>query len=104
MRSEKGYRLSYPGGNPAVANQSIAYQASLLGQSRSPADTSSIRQICTRAGLATSGSGQGVRIPLTVTLQQGGVGKLPAPSYQDNLVVTITPLLDPQAGASCGAP
>jgi hypothetical protein len=104
MRSEKGYRLSYPGGNPAIATQSIAYQASLLGQTRSPADTTSIRQVCTRAGLASSSSGQGVRIPLTVTLQQGGLGKLPAPVYQDNLVVTITPLLDPQAGASCGAP
>ncbi|MFC7537259.1 hypothetical protein ACFQPG_07745 [Sphingomonas sp. GCM10030256] len=104
MRSEKGYRLSYPGGNPTVANQSIAYQANLLGQTRSPADTSSIRQVCTRAGLASSSSGQGVRIPLTVNLQQGGQGKLPAPVYQDNLVVTITPLLDPQAGASCGAP
>jgi spore coat protein U-like protein len=104
MRSEKGYRLSYPGGNPAIAAQSIAYQASLLGQSRSPSDSSSIRQVCTRAGLASSSSGQGVRIPLTVTLQQGGQGKLPAPAYQDNLVVTITPLIDPQAGFSCRAP
>ena len=104
MRSEKGYRLSYPGGNPAIDAQSIGYQASLLGQVRSSTNTTTIRLVCTRAGLASNSSGQGVRIPLTVTLQQGGQGKLPAPVYQDNLVVTITPLLDPQAGATCGAP
>jgi spore coat protein U-like protein len=104
MRSEKGYRLSYAGGNPSIATQSIAYQANLLGQTRSPSDTSSIRQICSRAGLAGSGSGQGVRIPLTVTLLQGGQGKLPAPTYLDNLTITVTPLLDPQTGSTCGAP
>jgi len=42
--------------------------------------------------------------PVTVTLLQGGQNKLPAPSYQDNLIVTITPLLDPQSGVTCGAP
>jgi spore coat protein U-like protein len=104
MRSEKGYRLSYPGGNPAVANQAIAYQASLLGQTRNPTDSSGIRQVCSRAGLATASTGQGVRIPVTVTLLQGGQNKLPAPTYQDNLIVTITPLLDPQSGVTCGAP
>jgi spore coat protein U-like protein len=104
LRSEKGFRLSYPGGNPAVANQAIAYQAALLGQTRNPTDSSSIRQVCSRAGLATGSAGQGVRIPVTVTLLQGGQNKLPAPSYLDNLIVTITPLLDPQSGVTCGAP
>lgn len=104
MRSEKGYKLSYPGGSTSAANQSIAYQASLLGQNRSPANSAIVRQICTRAGLAATGSGQGVRIPLTVTLLQGGVGRLPSPNYQDNLIVTIAPLLDPQTGMTCGAP
>jgi hypothetical protein len=104
MRSEKGYKLSYPGGNPILTTQSVAYQASLLGQSRSPSDASSIRQICTRAGRATTASGDGIRIPLTVTLLQGGQGRLASPNYQDNLIITITPLLDPQSGVTCGAP
>jgi len=104
MRSEKGYKLGYPGGNTAIATQAINYQASLLGQARSPADTSSIRVVCSRAGLSGTTGSQGMRIPLTTTLLQGGQGKLPAPTYQDNLVVTITPLIDPQAGATCGAP
>lgn len=104
MRSEKGYKLGFPGGNTAIAIQAIEYQATLLGQTRSPANSSSIRVICSRAGLAGTTGSQGVRIPLTTTLLQGGLGKLPAPTYQDNLVVTITPLIDPQPGVTCGAP
>lgn len=104
MRSEKGYKLSYPGGNPSVANQSVAYQASLLNQTRSPANLSTVRQVCSRAGLSGTAGAQGIRIPLTVTLLQGGQGRLPAPNYQDNLIVTITPLIDPQSGVSCGTP
>lgn len=104
MQSEKGYRLSYPGGSTSVANQAIGYQANLLGQTRSSANPSTVRQVCSRAGLAGTAPSQGIRIPLTVTLLEGGQGKLPAPIYQDNLIVTITPLLDPQSGMVCGAP
>jgi len=104
MRSEKGYKLGFPGGNLGLLAQSVAYQASLLGQTRSPADVSATHQVCSRAGLAGTVGSQGMRIPLTVTLLQGGVGKLPASSYQDNLIVTVTPLFDPQVGATCGAP
>lgn len=104
MRSEKGYKLSFPGGNTSLAAQSVAYQANLVGQSRSPADTSTILQVCSRAGLAGTTGAQGIRIPLTVLLLQGGQGKLAAPVYQDNLTVTITPLIDPQAGITCGSP
>lgn len=104
MRSEKGYKLSFPGGNTSLAAQSVAYQVSLIGQTRSPADTSAIRQVCSRAGLAGTAGAQGIRIPLTVQLLQGGQGKLAAPVYQDNLIVTITPLIDPQSGMTCGSP
>jgi hypothetical protein len=104
MRSEKGYRLSYPGGNPALAVQAVNYRASLLGQTRDPANQATIRQVCSRAGLSGTAPSRGIRIPLTVTLLQGGVGRLPAPNYQDNLIVTITPLFDPQAGVTCGSP
>ena len=104
MRSEKGFKLSYPGGSPSVAAQSIGYQAAILGQTRSPANLSSVRQVCSRAGLNGTATSQGIRIPVTVTLLEGGQGKLVSPSYQDNLVVTITPLVDPQAGLSCGSP
>ncbi|HEY8591647.1 MAG TPA: hypothetical protein VIL42_02150 [Sphingomicrobium sp.] len=104
MRSEKGYKLSYPGGNTSLATQSIGYQAALLGQTRSPANTTTVRQVCSRAGLSGSAPSQGIRIPLVATLLEGGQGKLPSPNYQDNLIVTITPLVDPQSGASCGAP
>lgn len=104
MRSEKGYKLSFPGGNTGLTAQSVNYQASLLGQTRSPADTSSVRQVCARAGLAGTTGSQGMRIPVTVVLLQGGQGRLPAPIYQDNLIVTITPLIDPQTGVTCGFP
>ncbi|MET0376682.1 MAG: hypothetical protein ABW128_20815 [Rhizorhabdus sp.] len=104
MRSQNGYKLTYSGGSTSVAAQSIGYQASLLGQTRSAANTASITQVCSRAGLAGTMPSQGIRIPLLVTLLEGGVGKLPAPTYQDNLVVTITPLLDPQNGIVCGTP
>ena len=104
MRSEKGYRLSYPGGNLALAPQSMGYRATLLGQTRDPANTSVLRQTCSRAGLGGTVPSQGIRIPLAVTLLEGGQGRLPAPNYQDNLVVTITPLIDPQPGVVCGAP
>ncbi|MFA7585113.1 MAG: hypothetical protein WCY11_02805 [Novosphingobium sp.] len=104
MRSEKNYKLGYPGANTSLAAQSIAYQATFVGQTRSPANAASIRQVCSRAGLAGSGASQGIRIPLTVTLLEGGQGKLTAPNYQDNLVVTITPLIDPQSGIVCGSP
>lgn len=104
MRSEKGYRMSYPGGNPALPLQSVGYRATLLGQTRHPGDTSTVRQVCNRAGLAGSASSQGIRIPLSVTLAEGGIGRLPAPNYQDNLIVTVTPLIDPQAGIVCGNP
>lgn len=104
LRSQNGYRLTYPGGNPATAAQSIGYTANFVGQTRNPTNTTAVTQICSRAGLDTGVGGQGIRIPLTVTLLQGGVGKVASPSYQDNLTVTITPLLNPQSGVSCGSP
>jgi hypothetical protein len=104
MRSENGYKLTYPGGSTSIAAQSIGYTASLLGQTRSSANSASISQVCSRAGLSGTAPSQGIRIPLAVTLLEGGVGKLPAPTYQDNLIVTITPLLDPQTGIVCGTP
>jgi hypothetical protein len=104
MRSENGYRLTFPGGNPALAAQSLGYRATLLGQSRDPANATIIRRICSRAGLSGTAPTQGIRIPIEVTLLQGGITRVPAPNYQDNLIVTITPLLDPQSGTSCGAP
>ena len=104
MRSEKGYRLSYPGGNPALPTQSLGYRAVVVGQTRDPANSTLVRQVCSRAGLSGTAPSQGIRIPLTVTLLEGGQGKLASPSYQDNLIVTLTPLVDPQSGVSCGAP
>ena len=104
MRSQNGYRLTYPGGNPALAIQAMKYRASFLGQTRDATNTAAVTQICSRAGLDGTAPNQGIRIPLSVTLQEGGVGRLPAPNYQDALTVTLTPLFAPQNGVVCGAP
>ncbi|HEX8192402.1 MAG TPA: hypothetical protein VF552_05830 [Allosphingosinicella sp.] len=97
MTSQNGYRLTYPGGNPALPEQSLRYRATFVGQTRDAANPAAIERVCARAGLAASGQ----LLPIQTTLLDGGVGRVAAPTYQDTLTVTVTPLVAPQTGTSC---
>jgi hypothetical protein len=97
MTSQNNYRLTYPGGNPAVADQALRYRVSFVGQTRDAANPSAIERTCARAGLASAGQ----LLPVEAVLLEGGVGKVAAPNYQDTLTVTVTPLVAPQTATSC---
>ncbi|HEY0148764.1 MAG TPA: hypothetical protein VGB70_07145 [Allosphingosinicella sp.] len=97
MTSQNGYRLTYPGGNAAVAEQALRYRASFVGQTRDASNPSAIERTCARAGLASSGQ----LLPVEAVLLEGGIGKVAAPNYQDTLTVTVTPLFAPQTATSC---
>jgi hypothetical protein len=97
MTSQNGYRLTYPGGSTAVAEQTLRYRASFVGQTRDAANPSAIERTCARAGLASAGQ----LLPVEAVLLEGGVGKVAAPNYQDTLTVTVTPLFAPQTATSC---
>jgi hypothetical protein len=101
VTSQNGYRLTFPGGNPALAAQSLNYQATFVGQTRSSANTAVISQTCTRAGLAGSPPTQGILLPVDVRLTSGGKTKTPAPNYQDVLTITIAPLVATTPGTTC---
>ncbi|HEY0044647.1 MAG TPA: hypothetical protein VGB62_08870 [Allosphingosinicella sp.] len=99
MTSQNGYRLTYPGGNAALAAQSLRYRTTFAGQTRDAANTQPIERTCSRAGLAAAGT----LLPIQTTLLDGGIGRIPSPTYQDTLTVTITPLVAPQSAATaCG--
>ncbi len=94
LSSANGYKMRYPGANPDSASQNIRYSARMLGQtvdSFSPIFTTTA---CARAGTA------GQNLSLSVTLREGGRAKLAAPNYSDNLIITVTPIAVPFAGAS----
>jgi hypothetical protein len=97
MTSQNGYRLTFPGGNPAVPEQALRYRATFVGQTRDAANPAAIERSCARAGLASSGQ----LLPIQTTLLDGGVGRVAAPNYQDILTVTVTPLVAPQTTTSC---
>jgi hypothetical protein len=97
MTSQNGYRLTFPGGNPAVPEQALRYRATFVGQTRDAANPAAIERTCARAGLASSGQ----LLPVQTTLLDGGVGRVAAPNYQDILTVTVTPLVAPQTATSC---
>jgi spore coat protein U-like protein len=91
LTSANQFRMTYPGGNLATANQRIPYQLDFLGQTRSNASPTFSTVTCQRAGLG------GQYLAITPTLLEGGAGKAPAPNYQDILTVTVTPLAVPPA-------
>lgn len=98
MTSQNGYKLTYPGGNLTLANQTLNYQAKFLGDTRSPTNTTMISKTCGRAGLPPA-SGQ--NLPIEVKLLNGGATRLPASNYNDNLIVTLSPLESPTSATSC---
>lgn len=91
LTSGNQFRMTYPGGNPATANQRVSYGLSFLGQNRDTASPTFSTVTCQRAGLS------GQFLALVPTLTEGGAGKTPAPTYQDILTVTVTPLAVPPA-------
>jgi spore coat protein U-like protein len=98
MNSANGYRMTFPGGNPDIANQSIRYSARLLGQIRDSGRLNFNLVTCSRAGVA------GQNLAVAATLQEGGQGKAPSPNYRDTLTVTVTPLAVPHHGSTANCP
>jgi len=88
MTSANNYRLS------AGGTDTLAYQATLLGQTVSATASAFTTRTCVRAGIA------GINLPLSARLLEGGQGKTPSPVYTDTLSVTITPLVAGSGGRS----
>lgn len=98
LSSANSYRMTYPGGSLGTAAQRIGYSARFLGQTRNNSSPTFTTVACNRAG--TSGQ----NLPITVTLQEGGTTKVPAPNYLDTLTVTVTPLAVPFGGSTVNCP
>jgi spore coat protein U-like protein len=94
LSSTNAYRMTYPGGGLGTAAQTIGYDTRFLGQTRNNASPTFTTVTCTRAGIG------GQNLPITVTLQEGGVTKVPASNYMDTLTVTVTPLAVPYGGST----
>lgn len=90
LTSQNQYRLTYPGGNLASADQRLNYQVRFLGQTLSNANPNFTSTTCLRAGVPAA---EADRLSVVATLLEGGLGKLVAPNYNDTLTVTVTPLL-----------
>jgi len=101
MTSQNGYRMTYAGGNPATELQNLRYETTFLGQVRNPSNTTTITRTCTRAGLGAPPLSGGVLLPVSVRLLEGGVDEVPSALYQDNLIVTLTPLVALGQGVTC---
>lgn len=103
MTSQNGYRMTYPGGNPALENQNLRYTATFLGSTGSPASPGPITRTCTVAGLGSPPLSAGRDHPLTVQLQEGGLDGTPEVpgNYQDILTFTVTPLVAGSPGLAC---
>ena len=94
LSSANAYRMTYPGGSLGTAAQSIRYDTLFLGQTRNNASPTFTTVTCARAGTG------GQNLPITVTLREGGLTKVPAPNYLDTLTVTVTPLAVPYGGST----
>jgi hypothetical protein len=101
MTSTNNYRLTFPGGNPAMPGQSLAYSATLVGITRNGVSggpiigQTAITKTCARAGVG------GILLPVSVRLTEGGSTKMTAPAYSDLLTVTVTPQAALVVGAAC---
>jgi hypothetical protein len=97
MTAQNLYRMTFAGGNPATANQSLKYKILFLGQTVSNAAPTFSTVTCSRAGVATA---EADKLPIRATLLEGGDTKLPA-SYIDVVTVTVTPLATLPASVDC---
>lgn len=106
LSSQNGFLLKKP--SAATINDQIAYSLKFLGtvvdHGGAPSPTAgavaipspgatAISKSCMRAGIGTNQA-----LYIQATLEEGGSGKNPSPTYQDVLTVTVTPLIDTNAG------
>ena len=102
LSSQNGFKLFKPGA--AVNNDKVKYSLRFLGLDVDSTTTpvpnaTAITRSCIRAGLTTAGNS----LPIQATLQEGGQGKNPSPTYADILTVTVTPLIYSNPGTfNCG--
>jgi hypothetical protein len=96
--SANNFRLVASGAEPGQSGSSIAYSATLAGQTRTANSGSSATIYCQSSGLT------GELVPLALKLVEGGRNKNPSNSYRDYIQVTVTPLVDlaGSSPASCG--
>ncbi|HYJ83303.1 MAG TPA: hypothetical protein VEW26_10740 [Allosphingosinicella sp.] len=99
MTSQNAFRLTYPGGNPGTALQSLKYKALFLGQTVFNGSPAFAAVTCARAGVPAS---EADLLPIRATLLEGGDGKQVAPDYKDVITVTVSPLVS-GAGVDCPA-
>ena len=99
LSSQNGFRLTYPGGNPATAIQSLKYKALFLGQTMFNGSAGFIATTCARAGVPLA---EADLLPIRATLLEGGDGKQVAPDYKDVITVTVSPLVS-GSGVDCPA-
>jgi hypothetical protein len=100
MSSQNAYRLTFAGGNPATAVQSMKYKALFLGQTVSNASPSFSAVTCSRAGVLPT---QADLLAIRATLLEGGDGKQLSPLYKDVITVTVSPLAAGPVGVDCPA-
>ncbi|MFM5947644.1 MAG: hypothetical protein ACKOPM_00205 [Novosphingobium sp.] len=102
LASQNAFKLKKPG---AVTGQDeIKYSLHFLGFDRdnttNPTPNAvAITRSCQRATLSTVGNS----LPVVASLQEGGSGKNPSPTYSDILTVTVTPLIYSDPGTSACA-
>jgi hypothetical protein len=92
LASQNAFKLKKPGA--ATAADEIKYNLHFLGldvnNTTTPtANATAISRSCVRATLSTVGNS----LPIQASLQEGGQGKNPSPTYADVLTVTVTPLV-----------
>ncbi len=95
VTSANNYLLKKPGA--ATVDDQVNYQLDFLGQTRSPSNTTPISVSCQPATMS------GEQLWIEGTLLEGGQGKNPSPTYNDQLTVTVTPLIYSDPGINdCG--
>ena len=102
LSSANGFKLKKPGA--VTTADEVKYNLHFLGLDRDSTTTpvpgaTAISRSCIRATLSSVGNS----LPIQATLQEGGSGKNPSPTYADVLTVTVTPLIYSDPGTfACG--
>ena len=99
LSSQNAFKLKKPGAT--VAADEVKYNLRFLGvdannASAPTANAIAITRSCVRATLSSVGNS----LPIQASLQEGGQGKNPSPTYADVLTVTVTPLIYSDPGVS----
>jgi hypothetical protein len=89
LSSQNAFRLTFPGGNPALALQSLNYKALFMGQTVFNGSPAFVAVSCARAGVPAA---QADLLPIRATLLEGGDGKQVSPLYKDVITVTVSAL------------